>query len=65
MIWLLYETLILDSEIRENEGFKNLNLGNVTQSGFKDRKFPFLSEEDVDYMIKFMDQSFEVTLVVL
>merc|ERR1712051_1111186 len=43
-------------EIRQKEGFKNVNLGNRVRAGYKvdnDTKVPFLSKEDVEYIKKF------------
>ena len=50
-------------EIRQKEGFKNVNLGNRVRAGFKvdnDTNVPFLSKEDVEYMKKFRLRSFEI-----
>jgi len=50
-------------EIRQKEGFKNVNLGNRVRAGYKvsnDTKVPFLSKEDVEYMKKFGLRSFEI-----
>ena len=51
------------NEIRQKEGFKNVNLGNRVRAGFKvdnDTNVPFLSKEDVEYMKKFRLRSFEI-----
>ena len=51
------------NEIRQKEGFKNVNLGNRVRAGYKvsnDTKVPFLSKEDVEYMKKFRLRSFEI-----
>ncbi|CAL1531245.1 unnamed protein product [Lymnaea stagnalis] len=47
-------------DIRQNEGFKNVSLGNVLTSGYKDSKITFLREEDKELYTKFKVQSFEV-----
>ncbi|KAH9508558.1 bifunctional diacylglycerol diphosphate phosphatase/phosphatidate phosphatase, partial [Bulinus truncatus] len=47
-------------DIRQNEGFKNVSLGNVLTSGYKDSKVTFLMEEDKELYTKYKIQSFEV-----
>lgn len=47
-------------EIRQNEGFKNVSLGNVIPSGFKDCPFPFISAQDRELVLKHAVTSFEV-----
>ena len=50
-----------DDEIRQSEGFKNVNLGNVIAAAYKsDRKSPFVSQSDHEYLEKYRVKSFEV-----
>ena len=48
-------------EIRQSEGFKNVNLGNVIAAAYKsDRKNPFVSQADHEMLEKYRVRSFEV-----
>ena len=48
-------------EIRQSEGFKNVNLGNVIAAAYKsDRRNPFVSLEDHELLEKYRVRSFEV-----
>ena len=47
-------------EIRQNEGFKNVTLGNVITARFKIPKPNFLSEEDAKILEKYSLASYEV-----
>ncbi|ESO85412.1 hypothetical protein LOTGIDRAFT_177525 [Lottia gigantea] len=48
------------NDIRQNEGFKNVSLGNVLTSGYKDTKITFLNEADKELYVKWKLPSFEV-----
>ncbi|XP_014677265.1 PREDICTED: dipeptidyl peptidase 3-like [Priapulus caudatus] len=47
-------------EIRQNEGFKNVSLGNVLSAGYKEEKVTFLSAGDVELYKLLKAPSFEV-----
>ncbi|XP_012939404.1 dipeptidyl peptidase 3 [Aplysia californica] len=47
-------------DIRQSEGFKNVSLGNVLTSGYKDSKITFLRDEDKELYSKYKISSFEV-----
>ena len=47
-VWLGfgYDPYILDDEIRQNEGFKNVSLGNLLSVTSQDKRVTFLTSED-------------------
>jgi dipeptidyl-peptidase-3 len=49
-----------DDEIRQNEGFKNVSLGNVIPAQYKQAVMSFLSEEDKDLLTKYRLQASEL-----
>lgn len=54
-----------DDEIRQNEGFKNVSLGNVIPATFMGRKLSFLSPDDEASLVKHAVSSFEVRCCVI
>lgn len=52
---------VSDDEIRQSEGFKNVNLGNVIAAAYKsDKKSPFVSLSDHEMLENYRVKSFEV-----
>ncbi|XP_056022122.1 dipeptidyl peptidase 3-like [Ostrea edulis] len=49
-------------DIRQDEGFKNVSLGNVLIAGYKEDKVNFLDEKDQELFLKLQIPSFEVLL---
>ncbi|KAK4099774.1 dipeptidyl-peptidase III [Parathielavia hyrcaniae] len=47
-------------DIRQQEGFKNVSLGNVLSAKAPDEKIPFISEADLPVYQKYRDAAFEV-----
>ncbi|KAJ9142157.1 putative dipeptidylpeptidase III [Pleurostoma richardsiae] len=47
-------------DIRQQEGFKNVSLGNVLSAKAPDEKIPFIKDSDLEVYKKYRDGSFEV-----
>ncbi|EQB50489.1 peptidase family M49 [Colletotrichum gloeosporioides Cg-14] len=47
-------------DIRQNEGFKNVSLGNVLSAKAPNEKIPFISDADLELYQKYRDPAFEV-----
>lgn len=50
----------IDGEIRQDEGFKNVSLGNVIPASYKDPNIFFISEADKELLIRHNTESFEL-----
>jgi len=49
-----------DDDIRQDEGFKNVSLGNVLTAAYQDKRVTFLCPEDQEMFIKLRCPAFEV-----
>jgi len=47
-------------DIRQQEGFKNVSLGNVLGAKAPNEKIPFIAERDLEVFQKYRDHAFEV-----
>ena len=48
-LWVWSESrdlLLIDDEIRQNEGFKNVSLGNILSAASQDKRVSFLAQQD-------------------
>ena len=50
--------------MRQNEGFKNVSLGNVLSAKAPDEPTPFIRDEDQKVYDKYKDEAFEVQVSV-
>lgn len=57
---LILICFVLDDEVRQDDGFKNVSLGNVLSSRFKDPKHDFIGEEEKKMMSAHAAEVFEV-----
>lgn len=51
---------IVDDDIRQTEGFKNVSLGNVIPASYQQSVTPFLTQEDADLLQKWRVPAFEL-----
>ena len=54
-----------DDDIRQEEGSKNVSLGNVLSAGYKDTKVTFLGEADKVQCLYFLHVFFEVLMMLI
>lgn len=59
-IFVLILRIYSDDSIRQNEGYKNVSLGNVISSSFRDDKVQFLTPEDEKLFQDYRNKSFDV-----
>ena len=52
--------IMSDDDIRQNEGFKNVSLGNVLTAAYQDKRVTFLSSDDQEKFVKLRCPAFEV-----
>lgn len=57
--------LLLDDEIRQTEGFKNVSLGNVIPASYQNAQTPFLTKADAELLQKYRVTSFELQVSVV
>lgn len=51
---------IHSDDVRQNEGFKNVSLGNVLSAKSPNEPTPFIRDEDQEVYDKYKDEAFEV-----
>ncbi len=49
-----------DDDIRQDEGFKNVSLGNVLTAAYQDKRVTFLLADDQETYVKLRCAAFEV-----